>query len=155
MKLAESILNDINLFLKVDEEKDDEKKCPFCGSTDVSDTEGKKKCNSCGKDLPKEDEEEMEEENESLTTLIEAFLNFDEGKKTADTQLNKAGWKYDDESKSYKHPDFPGHEIVNWKKHLHHLKDNEHVATLTHWGKDNPHDDLTKHLRATFGKEKK
>jgi hypothetical protein len=77
----------------------------------------------------------------------------EEGKKTAHTQLTKSGWVYDDEAKAYKHPEHEGHVFVNWKNAIHHLKDNEHVSTVSHWSKATPVDELPKYLTKTFGRK--
>lgn len=67
MNMAETLLNDLKLFIT--EEKEEEKKCPKCGSTNIKQTIDGFKCDDCDetwdeKDDSSEDDQENDDQEE-------------------------------------------------------------------------------------------
>jgi hypothetical protein len=104
----------------------------------------------------------VQEMNEKLALVIreeidEELEGIDEAQRGAIRHLTRRGWhpvkgSKGQETTVYENPDFPGHQIVNWKNAIHHLKDNEHVSTIAHWSAKAPVDELPKYMNKTFKK---
>ncbi len=94
-------------------------------------------------------------EESNIDEEMEEMEGMDEGFKSAHRILVSSGWKpiigsKGQETKAYENPAHPGHQIVNWKNKLHHVKGEQHIATIGHWSRENPVEALPKYLKKNF-----
>jgi hypothetical protein len=128
MKLADNVL------IMIDEMVGES--CPDCDSTKIKKTNSANICEACEYEWS-------------------SPLEFKEGKTRTHSFLTDRGWNYDAEVRSYKHPDYPGHELVNWKDKIHHLKDGEPVSSIPHKVENEKQfRSVSNYVRRTFGKKK-